>query len=571
MTQVLTRRSSARSRRCIALVALTVVIGLAGLAPAGADAAGTARASATRPTRSLRAAVVLLHLSGASSVSVSKAAMQAVMFAGSKSVANWYSQTSGGQLAVTGTVFGYYAGVRSCDLATELNAGAAAAAADGYVAADYTNLIVYAPSQACDFSGMGWIGGNGVFLNGNAGAGLIEHELGHNLGLLHAGAYACGAAPVSGGCLLEYADPTDVMGDTALDHEFSAEHKYMLGWIPAPEVRTVTSGTHTIALTAEEDPLVAGATELIHVRAADGTLFAIDRRVSAGYDVGVGGVWIRQVAAVRTDDTELVRSGALAAGETFVDAAHDVSVTTLTDSGATASVRVCVGPCAAPVSAQSLAALGPVAARNVTTASKISPHNASISLTVPTGRGVGVGRTVIVVAVASGAAGSVSCDDSRGDTYGVNVNSVGAERLIVCSARATRGLRPGAVITIRYPGFSGSTVASVNDFSGIRATSRADKTSARGANTLAVDSGPTARTASAHELVFAVLVHRGAANAKAGASYTSVGAVTHGAGATALTIDPGFKVVSSPGAFELRGVLPSRQQWRAAVVTFFRA
>ena len=45
------------------------------------------------------------------------------------------------------------------------------------------------------------------------------------------------------------------MGDPSLNHGYSAEHKYMLGWIPASEVRTVTTGTATIALTASENPL----------------------------------------------------------------------------------------------------------------------------------------------------------------------------------------------------------------------------------------------------------------------------------------------------------------------------
>ena len=71
---------------------------------------------------------------------------------------------------------------------------------------------------------------------------MIEHELGHNLGLMHAGESACGSAAVTAGCVIAYADPTDVMGDPSVNHGFSAEHKFMLGWIPASEVQTVTTG-----------------------------------------------------------------------------------------------------------------------------------------------------------------------------------------------------------------------------------------------------------------------------------------------------------------------------------------
>ncbi len=555
------RRSATRIAALAA--ATTLLIGVCGIAPASANAA----------KRPMRIAVVLLRPPGSAAAPASKASVQSSVFGASNSVANWFSEMSGGQVAVTGAIYGYYTGVNSCDLATELAAAGAAAAHDGYVASDYDHLVVYAPDQGCTFAGMGWIGASGVFLNGTVSPGVIEHELGHNLGLKHAGAYGCGVAPVSAGCLIEYGDTADVMGNPSINHGFSAEHKYMLGWIPASEVRTVTTGTATIALTASENPLRAGSTELIHVRAADGTWFAIDRRASVGYDAGIKGVWIRQVASVKSDDTELLTSRALPAGETYVDAAHKVTIETLTDSGSTASVRVCVGPCVVSASAQSLAHPGPVTARNIVTAMKTSPANAVVRLTVPPGHGVAAGHTVIVSTVAGKAGGSVSCSDSGGNVYGVNVNSVGGKRLIVCSAHARTGLRPGATITIRYPMFNGSTVTSANDISGIRAVARADRTSVRGAGGaggVAIDSGTTVRTRSGGEVVFGVVIHSGTATFRPSTGYVSVGAVVGGSGTGRSTISPEFKVVSSIGAFKLAGTLSSAHPWRAAVVTFFR-
>jgi len=519
--------------------------------------------------RSMRVAVVLLRLPGTTAEPVSKAAVQSSTFGATKSVADWYSQMSGGQVALTGTVYGYYDGVRSCDLATELSAAAAAAAQHGYVASNYTNLVVYTPDQACNFSGMAWIRANGVFLNGTVLPGVIEHELGHNLGLMHAGASACGAAPVSAGCLIEYGDPTDVMGDPSADHGYDAEHKYMLGWIPNAEVRTVTTGTATIALTASEDPLVAGSTELIHVRAADGTLFAIDRRASVGYDVGLSGVWIRQVAHVQTDDTELLTPGALRAGETFTDTAHDVTIKTLTDRGATASIQVCVGPCVASVATQTVsAAPESITGQNITTASKTASANSNITLTVPSGHAVAAGRTVIVSTSASSAAGPVSCRDSRGDVYRTDVNSLGTERLIVCAVHADAELGPGATITIRYPSFDGTTVSTANDFSGLGSSARPDKVSVASANSAAIDSGRTPRTTRPAELVFGVVMHDGGATFEADAGYTHLGGVRSRSANAQMTINPEFKIVSSDGAFAVGGTLSSRQHWHAAVVTF---
>ena len=519
--------------------------------------------------RAMRIAVVLMRLPGSAAEPVSKASVQSSTFGATSSVADWFSETSGGQVAVTGTVFGYFDGVRSCDLADQTQAAETAAAPAGYIASDYDHLVVYTPNQPCDFSGIGWVGGNGVFLNGTVDRGIMEHELGHNLGLWHAGLYECGDAARSPSCLVDYGDSADVMGGTAPDRGYSAEHKYMLGWIPESEVQTLTTGTSDIALTASENPLVAGSTQLIHVRSPDGTLYAVDRRASVGYDSGLSGVWIRQVAYVNTDDTQLVRGSALGVGKSFTDPASTVTIKTLTDSGATATVRVCIGPCEIPAGSQTL--LGAVAARNVATGSRASASNGSLTLTVPSGHGVATGHTVIVATYAGRVAGGVSCGDDRGNAYAVNLDSLGAQRLIVCSTRVTKVLTAGSKITIRYPAFDGAAISTANDFSGIDPAARIDQRHAAAGSSGTVDSGTTATTASADEVVFGVEIHRGSATFTPAPGSTRVGAVSFFTGSSRMTISPGFKVVSAIGRYKYGGPLSATQQWRAGVLTFFRA
>jgi hypothetical protein len=530
--------------------------------------AGTAHA-VSAAAGSMRIAVVLMRLAGSSVQPVTKASVQASTFGATKSVADWYAQGSGGQVSVTGTVYGYYAGVSSCDLATQLAAGAAAAKKDGYVASNYDHLVVYTPDQGCGFAGMGWIGNNGVFLNGTITPGVMEHELGHNLGLMHAGVYACGASPLSASCLIEYGDNTDVMGNPYDNHEYSAQHKFALGWIPASEVRTVAGGTETIALTASEHPVVAGSTELIHVQGANGVLYAIDRRASVGYDTGLSGVWIRRVATVNSDDTEVVRSSALPAGSSFVDAAHQITITTVSDTGSTASVRVCVGACAMSATGTGHSPAGAVAVRSVTSAAKSAARNAGLSLEVPNGRGVAVGHTVVVSTYTNRASSAISCSDSRGNVYAVNVNSAGAQRLVVCSARVKSALTAGAKISIAYPAFSGNTVATADDVSGLAAGVRVDRTSSGGGSGKVADSRATARTTKAVEVVFGVVAYRGASAFSPGAGFAHVGVASYFAGKARMTIAPEFKIVSSMAAYDARGTLGSAQPWRAVVVTFF--
>jgi hypothetical protein len=534
----------------------------------------TSLATAVAAPRAMRIAVVMLRLPGSNVEPVTQASMRATMFGTTNSVADWYSQMSGHQVTVTGTVYGYFDGVKSCALADQTRVAAAAAASAGYVATDYDHLVVYAPSQVCGFKGMGWVGANGVFLNGATSRGVIEHEIGHNLGLLHAGAYDCGGAAPAASCLVDYGDPTDVMGWTDDNRGYSAEHKYMLGWLPESEVKTVTAGTQTIALTASENPLVAGSIELIHVRAADGTLFAVDRRVSVGYDTGLSGVWIRRVADVNTDDTELVRNRALAAGETFTDAAHGVTITTVSNSGATASITVCVGVCSIAVSTTgsgSTVLLPPVTARTTATGARSNPANTSLTMSVPTGRGVLVGHTVVVAVFAAAPAGAVSCRDSRGNSYSVNISAAdGVHGLIVCTAHVTSSLPPGTTVRVSYPAYSGLAVGSVSDLSGIRATARVDKKAiGAGLGTL-VATASTATTAHVGEVLFGVEIHSGSPYFTPSPVYTPVGAMSSGSGTNKLTINPAFRIVGASGAYKFGGALGTTAQWGAALLTLVR-
>ena len=522
-------------------------------------------------SRAMRIAVVLMHVAGSTSAAAGKASVQASMFGSTKSVADWFSQTSGGQVTVTGTVYGYYPGVRSCDLSTQLAAGAAAAASGGYRASDYDHLVVYTPDQGCPFAGMGWIGESGVFLNGDTSPGVVEHELGHNLGLWHAGAYMCGSAPISASCLVEYGDQADVMGAPETNHGYSAEHKRMLGWIPVNEVRTVTSGVAIVALTASEHPRIAGAIELIHLRAPDGTLFAIDRRSSVGYDAGLSGVWIRKVGSVGSDDVELVRDSALPAGATFADPVHHVSVTVLTDHGSTASVQVCVGPCGASVQSQGVHPVPrPLGATSVATASRSAVANGDITLRVPAGRAVAIGRTVVVTAYAGAAPGAVSCRDSRGNSYAINVNRVGARRVVVCSARLRAVLPAGGTITVTYPRFRGASLAVAGAFTVANSGPPADGAGARSGIGVAVDSG-AARTTRTSELLVGVVAYRGVSTFISAPGFTRLGSAAYATGSARLGIVAEYKIVSPVGAYQVSGRLSSKQVWQAVAVTFFRS
>jgi hypothetical protein len=368
---------------------------------------GQSTAAATAP-RAMRIAVVMFHLAGSTAEPVPVATAQDNFFGASGSVADWYNRASNGQVAVTGRVFGYYDnsyaigsncnGNETTTFSTLLTKAAQAAAKDGYVASDYDHLVVYTPSVPCSFAGIAWVGSSGAWLNGDSYNHIVtsvaEHELGHNLGLWHAGSYTqCGGVSLSSSCTLgDYGDGWDVMGTT--NHYFNAEHKRHLGWMNAASVQTVSSGSATITLSPTEAAPSPNITQEILVPRGDGTSYSVELRYSASaptyqsgdYDSGLHGVWVHLVSRVSTDDTVLLdmtpstatlNDGNLAAGSTYTDTAHQISIKTISD-GATATVQVCVGGCTGNPPTTTSTTVG-----STTTTSTTLPPTTTTSTTVP--------------------------------------------------------------------------------------------------------------------------------------------------------------------------------------------
>jgi hypothetical protein len=384
-------------------------------------------ATASLTPRQMRVAVFMLHSNGSTSEPISKTSMQNTFFGASNSVADWFAQTSNNQVQMTGTVYGYYDNTYnpgSCPdsgLGSLINSltseGASKAAADGYNAANFDYQVVYVPNLPnCGFAGVAWIGMSGVVLNGTDAISVDSHELGHNLGLSHAGSFTCGpnklTGPSQNSCVSDYGDPHDVMGSS--QNEYNAAHKYRLGWIPASQVRTVSSGTQTIALSASETDVNPGATTIIQVPRPGGGAFSIERRASIGtYDSGMSGVWVRTLDAFNTDDTELVpmaayggfSDGRLAPGETWNDTADGISLKTISDAtgSSTASVEVCVGPCG---SGGTTTTSSPSSTSSTTAASTSTTTSSSTTTTtIPGGNtnvSVHVNRGTIVITGTSG-------------------------------------------------------------------------------------------------------------------------------------------------------------------------
>ena len=121
-----------------------------------------------------------------------------------------------------------------------------------------------------------------MYINGNPSVANLAHEMGHNLGVLHASSAYCTDATgqqvsVSDTCVYsEYGDPFSVMAKGT--HHMRAWHKGQLGFLDAAEApggttATVTeSGAFTLVPSEEALPGTIQSLRVPRKRALDGTV-----------------------------------------------------------------------------------------------------------------------------------------------------------------------------------------------------------------------------------------------------------------------------------------------------------
>lgn len=139
-----------------------------------------------------------------------------------------------------------------------LSAARTAAAAAGYNYLDYTYEVVLtgAKPAMAGTAGVAMVGARGAWLhNSQWNIRTCAHEVGHNFGLPHAGAWDTDDGSVIGpGEVWDYGNVFDIMGvgdpSTFLRH-FGATAKQYLGWMPmADVVKITTNGTTTTRIRA---------------------------------------------------------------------------------------------------------------------------------------------------------------------------------------------------------------------------------------------------------------------------------------------------------------------------------
>lgn len=300
-------RPHERANRCLAVQAIVLFL----LWPTPAfravalvvDGSGGGEPAAGAVTH--RALVMLAYFAGQTPpTAIDATSVQTLMFGNlSPSVSGYYRENSYGRFQLDGEVHGWY----------QLPIGSTCVIKDLILAAvntlrvsdanvhflDYQHFMVIAPytNVACGdgTSLLGAspfltpdgtvIGSRAVIRAGSATLYSLAHELGHGLGLHHAGLLNCDLAVTAAAqCpVWEYGDHFDLMGGAyeTMGGHFDALHKERLGWLDGAGIVTVTgSGTYTL------QPLETSSTgvKALNISRGDGSALSVEYRQPLGYD-----------------------------------------------------------------------------------------------------------------------------------------------------------------------------------------------------------------------------------------------------------------------------------------------
>ncbi|MBS1153921.1 MAG: hypothetical protein H6Q89_5619, partial [Myxococcaceae bacterium] len=214
---------------------------------------------------------------------------------------------------------------------SQLLSDARAAASAAYPGPWDLDVVFFSTISAWSWSGLGYVGQKGTWLNGSAGLGTVAHEVGHNYGLYHANFWQAGGETIiGGGSSLEYGNVFEVMGSG--DGQPNAWYKYDLDWFGPTEIDVVTTSNSFRIYDLEQSILggshalkvpISGARDYwVQFRPASGGLNARGTEINWGYPNTDSSDLLDMTPWTQTAD-----DAPLAIGRTFSDSTAGIHIT----------------------------------------------------------------------------------------------------------------------------------------------------------------------------------------------------------------------------------------------------
>lgn len=203
---------------------------------------------------------------------------------------DFFEENSRGQMGLTGDVVGWFTlplDSTSCNTTQIANFAKQAATAAGTDVAAYDHYVYVFPPIGCPFRGRGSIGGTrtNAWLNGGLSPTLVNHEMGHNLGLYHSHSRSCAPDPLTPLTLpcstAEYGDGLDTMGIASGAH-YNAFQKERLGWLPDLIKEVETDGVYILEPYETEGP--STHIKALKVPRSSNSYYYVEYRQPIGFD-----------------------------------------------------------------------------------------------------------------------------------------------------------------------------------------------------------------------------------------------------------------------------------------------